>query len=89
MHDDLAVAVGREAMAFPDQFLPQLPVVIDLAIADQGDRAVLIEQRLPAPLQIDDRQAGVPQPALIDQMNITVIRAAMLKCFYHPLDPVS
>ena len=53
-------------MTFRDQFLSQFAVVINLAITDQGDRAVLIEKGLVAPGQVDDLQSGMTEAASIE-----------------------
>ena len=39
----------------------QLAEVVDLAVEDDADRAVLVEDRLVAARQVDDRQAAHPQ----------------------------
>ena len=43
----------------------QLPEVVDLAVQDDDDRAVLVVDRLVAGLEVDDPQALDPQPDLV------------------------
>ncbi len=40
----------------------ELPVVVDLAVLDDHDAAVLVAYRLVAAFQVDDRQAPVRDP---------------------------
>ena len=54
MDDDLDVAGGREAVSASLQLGAQLDEVVELAVADDGDAAVLARDRLVARLQIDD-----------------------------------
>src|SRR5207245_1428893 len=55
VHEHLGVAVRAEAMAGALELTPQLPVVVDLAVLDDGDAAVLVGDRLVARLEVDDR----------------------------------
>ena len=49
-------------MALPLELAPQLPVVVDLAVVDELERAVLARERLVAGLgQVDDREAAEPE----------------------------
>ena len=59
--DDFAVAVGQEAVAVALELAAQLAVVVDLAVADQPDRAVGVVQRLLSAGQVDDRQPAVSE----------------------------
>ena len=59
--DNLGVRSGREPMAPLDQVALQLPVIVDLPVEDDGQRAILIEDGLSAALQVDDAQAAHPQ----------------------------
>ena len=59
--DDLAVAVRQESVAVLLELAAQLAVVVDLAVADQQDRAVGVVQRLLAAGKVDDRQPAMSQ----------------------------
>ena len=61
MDDDLGVAARAEHVPERRQLGHQLPVVVDLAVEDDDDGAVLVEHRLLAGRQVDDRQALVAQ----------------------------
>ncbi len=53
--DHLGVGMGAEAMARRGQLADQRPIVVDFAVERDDDAAVLVEQRLPAAGQVDDR----------------------------------
>jgi hypothetical protein len=61
MDDDLGVGARAEAMAVRDEFGADLGEVVDLAVEDDLDRAVLVAERLVAGRQVDDAQAAVPE----------------------------
>ena len=56
MDEDLRVAAGREPVAGPLEAVPNLGVVVDLAVLDDLDAAVLVADRLVATVEIDDRE---------------------------------
>jgi len=62
MEDHLRVRQGAETVPLLLQFLPQLPVVVDLAVADDLQGTVLVGQRLTSRRrQIDDAEAAMAQ----------------------------
>src|SRR5688500_8168892 len=57
MHEDFSIGVGPEAMPSALEVGAQLPKVVDLAVEDHPDGAVLIGQRSdPGRTEIDDGQ---------------------------------
>src|SRR5213593_2964647 len=62
MHDHFGIGLGPEAMPFRGEFLPQLAVVVDLAVADHDDRPVLIRHRLAAARHVDNAETAHPDP---------------------------
>ena len=56
MHQHLHIHLRAEAVAFAAQLFPQILVIVDFAVADQGDRAVLVMDRLVAAGEVDDGQ---------------------------------
>ncbi len=56
MGDDLGIAMRGEGVSAAAQLLAQLAVVVDLAIEDNCDGAVLVVNGLVAGLQVDDSQ---------------------------------
>jgi hypothetical protein len=61
VRDRLAVAPGSERVPARGELRPQLDVVEDLAVEDQGDGAVLVEERLIAVLEVDDAEPADAQ----------------------------
>ena len=57
VHQHLDVAVRAEDVTFFPQLFAEFPVVEDLAVAHEHNRAVLVAHRLLAVLQVDDLQA--------------------------------
>ena len=59
---DLAVGVRRELVPFGPQLVPQLEVVVDLAVEDEMVAAGCVGHRLqPGLAEIDDREPPVPE----------------------------
>ena len=56
MDQDLGVALRAERVPPGLEPVPQRGEVVDLAVEDRPDRAVLVRERLMAPGQVDDRQ---------------------------------
>ena len=57
VHDHLGVALRGELVAAAAQLLPQLAVVVDLAVHHDDDGAILVEDRLVAGAEVDHAQA--------------------------------
>ena len=76
MHDDLAVAVRTEAMPPGFQVAAQIRIIVDFAVADHRDGAILVQQGLPAArAEIDDAETRMGQPRTtirIDQISFVV-----------------
>ena len=77
--DHLGVALGGEAMAAAQQVAPQLAEVVDLAVEDDDDRAVLVVDRLVAGLEVDDAQPLDAEPHLALHVQAARIRPAVLE----------
>ena len=60
--DDLGVARRAESVALDLQLGAELDVVVDLAIEDDPQRAVLVAQWLLARGQVDDREPALARP---------------------------
>ena len=62
MDDDLGVGmIGGEAVAGALELLAQLDVIVDLAVEDDGDGLVLVEDRLLAGGDVDDGEPPRPE----------------------------
>jgi hypothetical protein len=60
--DHFSIRSGHEPVIGIKEFFPKLDVIIDLPIEYDVDVAVLIGDRLSAPVNIDDAQSAVPHP---------------------------
>ena len=67
------------------QALAQLAVVVDLAVEDDRDRAVLVEDRLVAGGEVDHAQALDPEPHPGVDVDSARVRAAVLERGAHAL----
>ena len=83
--DHLGVALRGEAVARALQALAQLAVVVDLAVEDDRDRAVLVEDRLVAGREVDHAQALDPEPDAGIDVQSARVRAAVLERGAHAL----
>src|SRR5262245_16096275 len=88
MDDHFGVGPGLEAMPALDQRLTQLDMVVDLAVENRPDRAVLVGERLVAGLQIDDAEPPVPQSHRPAHVIAVVVGAAMAQRGRHPTHDV-
>ena len=84
VEDHLRVAVGPEAHALLDERAPQRRVVVDLAVEDQAD-PVVAEHRLRAVIEVDDRQAAMPEakPAIRAHEQALAVRATVVQRLPH------
>ena len=85
VHDDLAVGAGREAVAAGLELFAQLAVVVDLAVDDRRDRAVLGVERLVAAGHVDDRQARVGERERAEPSDALAVGPAVAQRLDHPL----
>jgi len=87
VHDRLGVAVRAEGVALLLQLLPQRLVVVDLPVEDQGQRPVLVVDRLLPAREVDDAQpAHAERDARLDVIAL-VVGPAMHHGVAHRLDP--
>src|SRR5205823_8199219 len=71
--EDLGVAARAEAVAGGLELPPELLVVVDLAVLDDVDGAVLVRDRLVARLEVDDREpAGGERDAAVEERPVAV-----------------
>ena len=54
LEHDFGVALATEGDAVGFEFRTQVGEIVDLAVEDDDDRAILVCYRLPAPRQVDD-----------------------------------
>ena len=85
MNDHLGVAARVEYVAERLQLRDQLLVVVDLAVEDDDDRAVLVVERLLARGEVDDRQSAVAKPDARLEVQPLAVRTAMRLRVVHAL----
>jgi hypothetical protein len=85
VRDDLGVAVCRQRVPARDELLAQLAVVVDLAVQDDRDGAVLVEDRLVAGGEVDHAQALDPQRDVGGAEDPARVRPAVLEARAHAL----
>ena len=81
--DHLGVAVGAKDVAQRLQFGHQLLEVVDLAVEDDADAAVLVEQRLLAGGHVDDRQPPMAEADTRLDVHAALVGAAVVLRFVH------
>ena len=86
MDDRFRIAFGAEHVAAPRQQPPKLPVVVDLAVEHDPDRAVLVRHGLLAVLEIDDAQAPHAEADALAEIDALVVRSAMRHRTAHGAD---
>src|SRR5690348_4135073 len=86
MDNDLGVGARPEGVAERRQLRHQRLEVIDLAVEDDANRAVLVELWLVAGHQIDDRQSPHPQPGPRRNVETVAVRSTMSDDLGHSLE---
>ena len=84
VHDDFGVAACLEDVPERLQLGDQRLIVVDLAIEDDDDIAILVVDRLLAGREIDDRETSVAERHPRLEMLAIAIRAAMRLRIVHP-----
>src|SRR5207302_39141 len=85
----LRVAAGGEPAAARLQLAAQVAEVVDLAVEDEGDGAVLASHRLLAGDEVDDRQTCHPECRLAIQIAAGVVGAAVLEDLQHRVEDLA
>ena len=83
---DLGVASGSELVARGDQLVAKVLEVVDLPVHDDGDRSILVEDRLVTAGNIDDREALHPERNFPLAPHPPRVGSAVLDCSAHRLD---
>ena len=86
VEDDLAVRLCRKDVAGFQKLLADRLVVIDLAVKEQDEAAVLIENRLAAALKVNDRKAAEAKGDAVVHVVVGVVGAAVNDPVRHGLD---
>ena len=86
MDEHLGVAARREAMAGALELGGQLPVVVDLAVADDDDGAVFVGDGLVSARDVDDGEPSYPEEDVVVHVGSFVIRPPVDGHGAHPLE---
>ena len=86
--EHLGVGVRGEPVARGLELLPELAVVVDLAVLDDVDRAVLVRDRLVAALEVDDRQPSRREAGDRVEKDAATVRPAVHERLVHRLENV-
>ena len=89
VHEHLGVGLGREEVARRGQLLPQLEVVVDLAVLHHPDRRILVVHRLVAAREVDDREPAHAQRHAAGLYHSLVVRSAVDHRATHPPDELT
>ncbi len=84
MDNDLGVGARPKNVAERSQLRHQRLKIIDLAVVNDANRAVLVELRLVTGHQIDNGEPAVPQPDPRRIMETVAIGSAMIEDIGHP-----
>ncbi len=84
VQDGLEIALGGERVTVARQALAQPAVVVDLAIANQHERAVLVSQRLLGVGDVDDRQTAHGERHGAVGQEAVAVGAAVHDAVRHP-----
>ena len=86
MDENLRVALGAERVAALLQVGAKLSVVVDLAVQDDREAAVLVVDRLITGLEVDHAKPLDPEHSLIGSMDSPRVRAPVNLTVAHSLD---
>src|SRR5713226_10519012 len=78
MNENLRIASRREAMAEAQELIPQSQEVIDLAVHDNDDGPVLVENRLVTAGDVDDRESPDAKPSAVSSIDAERVGTSML-----------
>jgi hypothetical protein len=84
--NDLRVSGGLELVTARKQSLTQLRIIVDFAIKDDPNRAVLVGERLGACAQVDDRKPKMAETNRTAKIYAPSIRATMTHDIEHSLN---
>src|SRR5262249_4477600 len=86
--EHLGVAPRPEAVAGALELVHQLAVVVDLAVLDDDDAAVLVRDWLVAPGQVDDRGPSRRDPDQLVDVHALRVRPPVVERLRHAAEPI-
>ena len=88
MRDHFGVAGRRQSPSRPQQLIPELDVVVDLAVLHHGDGAAVDRDRLMTAGDVDDAQARRAQRGGTVGEHAAIVGAAMAQRRHHAREPI-
>ena len=88
VRQDLGVAAARKGVAAAPQVVTNRGVVVELAVLNGPDRAVLVRERLVSPLDVDDAEASRTDRGTRRHVRAVVVRAAVHHRVVHAVENV-
>ena len=88
VRQDLGVAAAREAVPAAPQVLTDRGVVVELAVLDRPDRAVLVREGLVPALDVDDAEAACTDRRARRDVRAAVVRATVRHRVGHAVEDV-
>jgi hypothetical protein len=85
VNQNFRIRARREPMTAADEALLQLLEVVDLAVHDDGDRSVLVEDRLVTAGYVDDRQPLDAEADTVLDEDTARVRPSVLHNGAHPM----
>jgi hypothetical protein len=77
MREHLGVASTLEEVTALPKFVPELAVVVELAVLHRPDRPTLVRERLMPPLHINDAQPADAEGHAVLEVDAAIVRAAV------------
>jgi hypothetical protein len=84
--DALSIRISGKGMPALQQFVAEFPVIVDLAIEDDGNRTVLVVDRLPPAVDVNDRQTSHAKPDLVVKEKPVIVWPSPANKRTHPPD---
>ncbi len=85
VRDDGRVARTGDPVTSGGQLLAQRPELVELAVEDAGDVALLVRHGLRAGIEVDHLQAPVAEHAAAERVHAALVGTAMTERVDHPL----
>src|SRR5215470_3997613 len=85
MNDHFCIRARLELVPLRQKFFSELNKVVDLAIEDDLNTAVLVGLRLPAAIEVNDAETPIREPYRAANVKSLAVRPSVADSFVHPL----
>ena len=86
VQDYLSISMGRKLVAGQVEFAPNVLEIVYFAVANDGDRLVLVEHRLGSARWVDDAEALVAKPHGLIEEEPAAVGPAVRECLDYPVE---